>query len=52
MTATRSTRYQEIPVDDNFMDVVYEPREVSMNSQAVQLNMRETGGEVEKPLVL
>ena len=28
LTMTRSTRYQEIDVDDNFLDLIYEPREV------------------------
>ncbi len=40
LTANRSTRYQETEVDDNFLDLVYEPREVSrliQNSQEVDL---------------
>lgn len=28
LTAQRMTRYKDVPVDDNFLDLIYEPREV------------------------
>ena len=28
LTATRTTQYLSVPVDDNLLDLVYEPREV------------------------
>ena len=47
LAATRSTQYKPIAVDENFLDMVYEPREVLTVSDVTRGNIQPVYDEVD-----